>query len=280
MTNHRELQNRIVTGFISALVALSCLFLLPNHFFYAFICAVFAICAWEWGNLAGLSPFLAILYTISVASLAVTSMLLEIPSFWIISAGLVWWVAALFLVIIYPKFCGFWSNPLPSLSIGIIVLLSGFFAFIALKSHKNADLLILILLVFIWGADIGAFFIGKALGGAKLCSRVSPGKTWSGVTGGSFIVTVLSIFLYQMVDEVRSLGWHFYSFICFALLISVISVLGDLTVSMFKRAKRVKDSGSLLPGHGGFLDRVDSLLSASCVFSMVVTLTHLNVSAG
>ena len=277
MTNHRELQNRIVTGFISALVALSCLFLLPNHFFYAFICAVFAICAWEWGNLAGLSSFRALLYPVFLAGLVVLSILLKISAFWIISIGLVWWGVALFLVMFYPKFRGFWSAPLPVLIIGIIVLLPSFFAFIGLKSHQNADTLILILLVFIWGADIGAFFIGKAIGGAKLCARVSPGKTWSGVIGGALIVSLSSVLLFQMFDEIRLLGWHFYFFFCLALFVSVISVLGDLTLSMFKRARGIKDSGSLLPGHGGFLDRVDSLLSASPVFSVVVALSKLYV---
>ena len=124
---------------------------------------------------------------------------------------------------------------------------------------------------------VGAFFIGKAIGGAKLCARVSPGKTWSGVIGGALIVSLSSVLLFQMFDEIRLLGWHFYFFFCLALFVSIISVLGDLTLSMFKRARGIKDSGSLLPGHGGFLDRVDSLLSASPVFSVVVALSKLYV---
>ena len=277
MRNHSELQARIVTGVVSALVAVCCLFFLPDEFFYAFICAVFGVCAWEWANLAGLSSFRALLYLVSLAGLVVLSILLKISSFWIISIGLVWWGVALFLVMVYPKFCRFWSAPLPMLAIGIILLLPSFFAFIGLKSHPNADTLILILLVFIWGADIGAFFIGKGIGGAKLCARVSPGKTWSGVIGGVLIVSLLSLFLFQMFQEIRLLGWHFYFFFCLALFLSIISVLGDLTLSMFKRSRGIKDSGSLLPGHGGFLDRVDSLLSASPVFAMIVTLSKVYV---
>ena len=277
MRNYSELQARIVTGFVSALVAVCCLFFLSDEFFYAFICAVFGICAWEWGNLAGLSSFRALLYTVSLAGLVALSVLLKISPVWIISVGLVWWGIALFLVMVYPKFCRFWSAPLTLLIIGIIVLLPSFFAFIGLKSHQNADTLILILLVFIWGADIGAFFIGKAIGGAKLCARVSPGKTWSGVIGGALIVSLLSVLLFQMFDEIRLLGWHFSFFFCLAFFVSIISVIGDLTLSMFKRARGIKDSGSLLPGHGGFLDRVDSLLSASPVFSVVVALSKLYV---
>ena len=277
MRNYSELQARIVTGLISALVAVCCLFFLPDEFFYAFICAVFGICAWEWGHLAGLSSFRALLYPVSLAALVVLSILSKIPADCIIFIGLVWWGVALFLVMVYPKFCRFWSAPLPVLIIGTIVLLPSFFAFIGLKSHQNADTLILILLVFIWGADIGAFFIGKAIGGAKLCSRVSPGKTWSGVIGGSLTVSLLSVLLFQMFDEIWLMGWHFYFFFCVALFISIISVLGDLTLSMFKRARGIKDSGSLLPGHGGFLDRVDSLLSASPVFALVVALSKLYV---
>ncbi len=279
MRNYTELQARIITALISALVALPCLFILPNDFFYAFISIVFGVCAWEWGNLAGLSSFRSVLYAVSLAGLVVVSIFLKIPPLWILSAGLVWWVFALYSIIVYPSLRPFWSRPLPVLSVGIIVLVPSFFAFFALKSIQNSNALIFSLLVFVWVADIGAFFIGKAIGGAKLCPHVSPGKTWSGFLGGALIVAVSSVLIFRLFDEIQSLGWGEHFFVLIALFLAGISVLGDLNVSMFKRARRIKDTGNLLPGHGGFLDRLDSLLSASTVFAMVVTLTQLYVSA-
>ena len=279
MRDYTELQARIITAFISALLALPCLFILPNEFFYAFISLVFGICAWEWANLAGLSSFRSVLYGVSLAGLIVVFMLLRIPSFWIISAGLVWWTFALYSIIVYPKLGSFWSRSLPVLFVGIIVLVPSFFSFVALKNHQNSNALIFILLVFVWGSDIGAFFIGKAMGGAKLCAHVSPAKTWSGFLGGALIVAVSSVLIFRMFDEILSLGGSVYFFLLLALFLAGISVLGDLTVSMFKRARRIKDTGRLLPGHGGFLDRLDSLLSTSSAFAMVVTLDHFYVSA-
>ena len=108
--------------------------------------------------------------------------------------------------------------------------------------------------------------------GTKLCPRVSPGKTWSGLLGGAIVVFVLSLLVFSLFDEIHAWFRDTYFFVLFALLVASVSVLGDLTVSMFKRSRQIKDTGSLLPGHGGFLDRLDSLLSASCVFAIFVSL--------
>ena len=110
------------------------------------------------------------------------------------------------------------------------------------------------------------------MGGAALCPHVSPGKTWSGFFGGALLVCVSSLSIFFLFDEIRSWFRDPYFFVLIALLTAGISVLGDLTVSMLKRAHRIKDTGKLLPGHGGFLDRLDSLLSASCIFAFVVLL--------
>ena len=261
-----------MTALISALIAVPCLFIFPDVFFYVFISMVFGICAWEWGNLAGLSSFGSIFYGVALAGLIALSILIKVPFFWIISAGLVWWSFSLYPIIVYPKISPFWSRTLPLVLVGTIVLVPSFFAILALKSHQNANALILSLLVFVWGADTGAFFIGKLMGGTKLCPRVSPGKTWSGLLGGAIVVFVLSLLVFSLFDEIHAWFRDTYFFVLFALLVAGVSVLGDLTVSMFKRSRQIKDTGSLLPGHGGFLDRLDSLLSASCVFAIFVSL--------
>lgn len=115
--------------------------------------------------------------------------------------------------------------------------------------------LVLGLIVLIWAADTGAYFSGKTLGRNKLFERISPGKTWEGWLGGTLlslgVASVLALYL-PGLDLVHWLG--------IAILVSVFGVLGDLSESMLKRSLEVKDSGSLLPGHGGILDRFDSLL--------------------
>ena len=268
-----------MTAFVSALIAVPCLFVFPHVFFYVFISMVFGVCAWEWGNLAGLSPFKSFSYGVALAGLIVLCILSKTPPFWIISAGLIWWGFSLYSIVVYPRFSTFWSRTLPLLFVGILVLIPSFFAIIALKSHQNANALILSLLVFVWGADIGAFFIGKLMGGAKLCPHVSPGKTWSGLFGGALVVSVSSLSIFFFSDEIQFWLGDGHYFVLLALFVAGISVLGDLTVSMFKRARRIKDTGRLLPGHGGFLDRLDSLLSASCVFAIVVSLMQFDLAA-
>ena len=113
-------------------------------------------------------------------------------------------------------------------------------------------------------------FIGKAFGGARLASEVSPGKSWSGFIGGIITGVLLVLLIATLVPGFHVFGWAFHFVVALAIFIAIISVLGDLTISMFKRERKIKDSGSLLPGHGGFLDRIDSLLSASPIFVLLV----------
>ena len=110
--------------------------------------------------------------------------------------------------------------------------------------------------------DIGAYFIGKSFGRIKLARLISPNKTWEGLFGGVLGVTLLSIILsnYLPIDSLV--------FVSFAIAIGLISVVGDLTFSMLKRNANIKDSGNILPGHGGILDRIDSILSSAPLFTL------------
>jgi phosphatidate cytidylyltransferase len=123
---------------------------------------------------------------------------------------------------------------------------------------------ILFLFAVVWGADIGAYFAGRTLGGPKLAPRISPKKTWSGF-GGGLITAALAGALVLKVMGVAPGGWH----IALALVLAVGSVLGDLFESGFKRHFGVKDSGSLIPGHGGFLDRLDGFVIAAVLAAII-----------
>lgn len=121
----------------------------------------------------------------------------------------------------------------------------------------------------VWVADIGAYFSGKRFGKRKLAPHVSPGKSWEGLIGG----LLLSLLLTVVVGLYRD--WSFGEFLLAlpaAALVVLISVVGDLTESMFKRQSGIKDSSNLLPGHGGVLDRIDSLTAAVPVFAVLLWL--------
>jgi len=120
------------------------------------------------------------------------------------------------------------------------------------------------LLAVVWGTDIGAYVFGRLIGGPKLASRISPNKTWSGAIGG----VLLAILAVLLVDIIYSISFQFIHFL-YAVSVSIVAQLGDLAQSWFKRKYSVKDSGNLLPGHGGVMDRVDSLWAASPLMAIL-----------
>jgi len=130
--------------------------------------------------------------------------------------------------------------------------------------------LVLFLLILIWAADIGAYFAGKFFGKNKLCPSVSPGKTLEGVYGGIALTQVVAITYVYITTQTPLLN-DFLIFSFLALSVSLVSVLGDLFESVLKRIAEVKDSGNILPGHGGILDRIDSLTSSAPIFFILFT---------
>jgi phosphatidate cytidylyltransferase len=128
------------------------------------------------------------------------------------------------------------------------------------RLHAHGPQLLLFLFLLVVAADVGAYFAGRRFGRNKLAPRVSPGKTWEGVLGGFVAAALLAAFgvWWFAVDAPRFLG------LC--MIVVVASIIGDLTESLFKRHAGLKDSGTLLPGHGGLLDRVDSVTAAAPVF--------------
>lgn len=130
-------------------------------------------------------------------------------------------------------------------------------------------------LFMIWGSDIGAYFTGKFIGGPKMAEGISPNKTWAGFLGAALspaLIGFVAVFLFKGVD-----GFSFYSAFAvagFGILIGISGQAGDLVISAFKRRAGVKDTGNLIPGHGGLLDRIDSMLLAAPVFLLLMTIVH------
>jgi phosphatidate cytidylyltransferase len=163
----------------------------------------------------------------------------------------------------YPESARYWAKGLVLLPMGLILLIPAWSGLVDL--HKASPWWLMYLFTLVWGADTGAYFAGRALGKNKLAPAVSPGKTIEGMVGG----LVLTMGIMVAVGIYRELpGLRFVAFAGLSLLTVLASVLGDLVESMVKRHAGVKDSGNIFPGHGGALDRIDSLTAAAPVFAL------------
>ena len=258
------LKQRILTALVLAPVALAGVFLLPPIGFSWFVALILMVAAWEWGALAGFSSQAgrAVAIGLAAASLWLAA---QVDATVILIASLGWWGAAFVLVKSYPDSARWIRGKVVRLAIMLAVLVPAFVGLNQLKVHAQGHLLIAYLFLVIWGADIGAYFAGKNFGRRKLAVRVSPGKTIEGFIGGMVTVTVLAIIggLYLEMSFGNGLILLLASWVT-----GLISVLGDLLESMLKREAGIKDSSNLLPGHGGVLDRIDSLAAAVPVFSL------------
>ena len=270
--------HRILTALILIPLVIFALFFAPLSIFSYLIIVVCGMAAWEWTNfLAITKPLNKIIFAFSVVMLL--SLVYLIPNTelikyrlfnYIICLSIIWWLAALLLVISYPKSAKYWSNSIViKLLFALFTLFPFFIGMIELRSINytlntyTGAVWLLYVFVLVWATDTGAYFVGRALGKRKLAAKVSPGKTIEGFLGGIGSAILISIVVY-FTDYFQL---SFATFILSSLMAIFVSVLGDLTESMFKREAGIKDSGNLIPGHGGILDRIDSLTAAIPMFA-------------
>jgi phosphatidate cytidylyltransferase len=222
--------------------------------------------AWEWSGFFGAtSPATRIFYVIFVATLmAVVGMVWPDGVDRVLQVAVAWWAIALIWTFFFP-------TPIPIVLrwlCGALVLVPLYAALVML--FQAAPSLLLFVLLIVWAADIGAYFAGKQFGRVKLAPGISPGKTWEGVIGGLVLVALLCVARsYWFETDLAVL-------VPFCLGVAGVSIVGDLTVSMFKRTAGLKDSGRLFPGHGGVLDRIDSIAAAAPLFALGLSWTGLN----
>ncbi len=256
------LKHRIITALILIPIFVALVLFLPPIGF-CFLTGIIVLWgAWEWSFFMGVKNTLfSFFYPLIMLVLLVVS--LELPVIYVLYGALVWWLVALILVIAYPRASSIWGKSVLLRGLmGMFVLIP---CWLALNFIRNEYSIysILFLFVLIWGADIGAYFVGKKWGKNKLVPLVSPGKTWQGVIG-ALIVTIIIALGASAISNLTYSVWP----IAILLAISTVlfSILGDLFESMLKRNVGLKDSGRLLPGHGGVLDRIDSLTAAAPIF--------------
>jgi phosphatidate cytidylyltransferase len=183
---------------------------------------------------------------------------------WILLLGCVWWAVALLWVQTYPQSALLWGYRLIRAAMGLLVLVPAWVALTFVRAQEQGAWLLLLMAAIVACADIGGYFTGRRWGRRKLALAVSPGKTWEGFAGGVVANLLLALVLWLVI------GGSFLLFLALILPASLVSVLGDLLESMLKRHRGIKDSSALLPGHGGVLDRIDSLTAAAPVFALVL----------
>lgn len=258
------LAQRVVTA-VAVLAALLPAFLfLPKAFGLSLVALFVLGAAWEWSAFVSRLPTAwRLAYVVVVAGLIVASRFLVPP---VVSAAdvalvsMVWWVVALVCIVRFPLRIG----PVAVACCGILVLLPAWVSLAALlETPEKGRTLLLLVLVMVWAADVGAYFVGRQFGRVKLAQAVSPGKTWEGVIGGMACTSLAA------VAGAALLGHPILPAVSLGISVAAISVVGDLTESMFKRNAGLKDSGSLFPGHGGVLDRVDSVTAAAPLFLLL-----------
>lgn len=254
------LTQRIVTAGIFGVGVVAAIMLLPSLWAGLLLGALWLIGVREWAGFAHLQPGPAFVYVAinavamlvigwSVDSRAVAETMLAVAA--------AWWLLAFIALALYPRSI---SN-LQTMLAGAATMLPPWAMLAWLHSAvDDGPLLILVLLAIVWSADTGAFFVGRAVGRHKLAPRVSPGKTWEGVAGGLALAGLVG----ALVGGLTAYGSGRLALVAVAT--AAISVIGDLNVSLFKRNAGLKDSGTLLPGHGGVLDRVDSVTAAVAMF--------------
>ena len=261
--NMNKLQQRVVTAVILLAVLLFVFFRLPPAVAIGVVGLFLAVAAWEWsGFLSAESTAIRVAYVglililMAVAVWAFPARLSPVPLLW---TSLLWWGIAFIWVLRYP-------TPIRrdiGAVCGVLVLLPAWVGLLVLlgASERGPEYVLLVLSV-IWAADIGAYVTGRTVGRTKLAPTVSPGKTWEGVAGGVFAAGCAAAVGAMALD--LSTGF----LVPAGLSVAAISVIGDLTVSMFKRHAGLKDSGRIFPGHGGVLDRVDSITAGMPLFTL------------
>jgi phosphatidate cytidylyltransferase len=263
------LAKRVLTALILAPAIVLATLFLSTPWFSLVVGLMTIVAGWEYCNLINLGRFsnksFYIIVILAAAFLLSISPSMLSPALYAASA---WWMAALFLVINYPKSSGFLKK---NMAIGLI---NGLFLFIPMAAslailHSQERSFVLLLLFLIWAADSGAYFSGMRFGSKKLCPQVSPNKTFEGVFGGMFFAQVVAIGYAISIIQNPSLK-DFLVFCFLGLVVTLFSIIGDLFESVLKRVTGQKDSGNILPGHGGLLDRIDSLTASAPIFLMFI----------
>lgn len=269
---------RIVTAVLLIVPLLAALYLLPSAWLVPLFGAVIFVAALEWAALCGLVKTARLAYAIALTALGAAlafAVLYRSDIIWPVTiVAALWWLWAL---VDLTRTSGLYFSFTAKVVGGFVVLVSTWVAAIFLHAtDARRPLTLLFVLVLVWVADSAAYFAGRAFGRTKLAPSISPGKTVEGVAAALVAVMLLAYFCGTMIWSLQ--GPRLAVWVVCAVAVALVSVLGDLSESKLKRMAGVKDSGTLLPGHGGVLDRIDALTSAIPVYALGwLTMLHMPI---
>jgi phosphatidate cytidylyltransferase len=269
------LKQRIITAVGMALLFLAMLFLLPGIGFAIVVIPLVMMAAWEWSKLIKINSTASrVLYLIALAvTLTSLGLWVDLPDSFqpqraqtVMLGAVTLWAVIFLWVQGYPSSSILWS-PRPVLGVlGLLLLGFTWLSVVSILASDYARWGLLVGVIIVVLADVGGFVAGKLFGKHKLAPLVSPGKTWEGFLGGMIfqliLIVGLAVYLPPEISIVKLLLLVFP--------VALYSVVGDLFESMIKRNSGVKDSGALLPGHGGVLDRIDGIMAALPLYALVL----------
>ncbi len=261
------LKARVITASILIAVVFIVL-LLPQRFFVPVIFLLVVLGAWEYGRLVAMNTLLkTAAFTVVVALSFLASLRAPLP---VLLLGSLWWLCAATMLFVFPRGQITWHRAVILRALmGWLILVPCGVSIVLLHKNTPGAAWVLFLLLMVWAADTGAYFAGKRFGKHLLASAISPKKTWEGAAGGFVAMAIIvGLVCYYWPQPVFKTPNFYIAVIA----VFMFSIIGDLTESMIKRWMNVKDSGKLLPGHGGLLDRIDSLTAAAPIFTLIMAM--------
>lgn len=266
------LATRVATAAVLVPLIVAGIMWLPTRAVALIFAVLMAVGAWEWARLAGWRAVAARAgYTLLYGVLAIIVIWPFVTAgagarVWLMGLACAWWLIVVYWLLRFPTG---WADSMgrapAAAAVGLLVLCAAVAAVPAIHAASDGAGLLLLFFVLIWSTDTGGYFVGRALGRHRLAPEISPAKTLEGAAGG--VITALIV----AAVGAGLLGLAGAGLVGFVLLggwTAAVSIIGDLVLSMFKRHAGIKDSGTLFPGHGGVLDRLDSVVAAAPWFAV------------
>ena len=286
------LKQRIITAIILLIGLIAATTQLSLFNFTLIISLIVVLASWEWSGFIGLNELSEKLtYSLTIAAMIIgLYFILDISTTGssvdfvraaiLLGLGLLFWMLMVFVLAGYPENKSAWNNESKIACMGMLALVPSWVGLVVLKSFAEAGLLVLALVVLVAAVDVGAYFAGVNFGSRKLAPNLSPKKTWEGVWGGFVLCAMISVVMIWAANSyfLDLTSAQMVALFFLAPLTTFFSVIGDLLESMLKRNQNIKDSGRLLPGHGGILDRIDGLVATTPPF--VLLLVFMMTEAG